>query len=311
MINNLLEIIACPRCKNDLHFLSDKNKLVCDTCRHSYEIKDDIPILMTNKKINNHDDSNSPPQTQDNKSVDEVKGFWIKSVDDFKSGKKTGVDVSQRQDYYWKYLDLFEKETMEDNLQSGKVLDLGCGTGRLTDVIFENGNTVIAADYVFELIKIVEEKNSNYTCINMSLVDIGIKDSSINSVVACRALQSSKDKEDKIKAVNEISRILKKDGTLILDEGNPLRTKFVPIAYNFFIPLRDWLNILDSAGFSIVKVYAIPFLTGAKLVDNLTLGFLGRNFEFPFKLAYSVDKIFGSTFLKHLSLQFNIIARKI
>ena len=44
--NQLLEIIACPKCKGDLEYKPDENQLVCHDCRLIYNIKDDIPIML-------------------------------------------------------------------------------------------------------------------------------------------------------------------------------------------------------------------------------------------------------------------------
>lgn len=42
----LLEILACPKCKGDLVYDKDNNKLICDGCRLRYRIEDDIPIML-------------------------------------------------------------------------------------------------------------------------------------------------------------------------------------------------------------------------------------------------------------------------
>ena len=44
--NQLLEIIACPKCKGDLEYKSEENKLLCHACKLSYNIKEDIPIML-------------------------------------------------------------------------------------------------------------------------------------------------------------------------------------------------------------------------------------------------------------------------
>jgi len=44
--NQLLEIIACPKCKGDLEYKSEEDKLICHKCRLVYKIKDDIPIML-------------------------------------------------------------------------------------------------------------------------------------------------------------------------------------------------------------------------------------------------------------------------
>lgn len=42
----LLEILACPNCKNPLLYDQEKEKLVCQKCRVRYPIREDIPILL-------------------------------------------------------------------------------------------------------------------------------------------------------------------------------------------------------------------------------------------------------------------------
>jgi uncharacterized protein YbaR (Trm112 family) len=42
----LLEILACPQCKGDIHLTDDQDGLVCEACRLVYEIRDDIPIML-------------------------------------------------------------------------------------------------------------------------------------------------------------------------------------------------------------------------------------------------------------------------
>ncbi|OQY02448.1 MAG: hypothetical protein B6I26_01015 [Desulfobacteraceae bacterium 4572_130] len=42
----LLEILACPKCKGDVYINKSKNGLICDKCELIYEIKDDIPIML-------------------------------------------------------------------------------------------------------------------------------------------------------------------------------------------------------------------------------------------------------------------------
>ncbi len=44
--NQLLEIIACPKCKGDLEYKSKEEQLICHKCRLIYAIKDDIPIML-------------------------------------------------------------------------------------------------------------------------------------------------------------------------------------------------------------------------------------------------------------------------
>ncbi len=47
----LLEILACPKCKGDLEYKpdakDDKNgQLICHKCKLVYKVEDDIPIML-------------------------------------------------------------------------------------------------------------------------------------------------------------------------------------------------------------------------------------------------------------------------
>ena len=42
----LLDILACPKCKGDIFLNDDRDGLICTNCRLLYEIKDDIPIML-------------------------------------------------------------------------------------------------------------------------------------------------------------------------------------------------------------------------------------------------------------------------
>lgn len=42
----LLEILACPKCKGDIYLNEAKDGLICEKCRLIYEIKDEIPIML-------------------------------------------------------------------------------------------------------------------------------------------------------------------------------------------------------------------------------------------------------------------------
>ena len=43
---DLLEILACPKCKGDVHLTESGDGLVCEACKLKYPIKDDIPVML-------------------------------------------------------------------------------------------------------------------------------------------------------------------------------------------------------------------------------------------------------------------------
>ncbi|HOX26252.1 MAG TPA: Trm112 family protein [Candidatus Krumholzibacteria bacterium] len=42
----LLEILACPQCRGAVEPNADHTRLVCRTCRLSYRVEDDIPVML-------------------------------------------------------------------------------------------------------------------------------------------------------------------------------------------------------------------------------------------------------------------------
>lgn len=47
----LLDILACPKCKGDIHLNDKKDGLICEACRLRYPIKDDIPVMLIDEAI--------------------------------------------------------------------------------------------------------------------------------------------------------------------------------------------------------------------------------------------------------------------
>ncbi|MBI5681862.1 MAG: Trm112 family protein [Deltaproteobacteria bacterium] len=47
----LLDILACPKCKGDIKLTEKGDGLICDTCRLMYPIKDDIPVMLIDEAV--------------------------------------------------------------------------------------------------------------------------------------------------------------------------------------------------------------------------------------------------------------------
>lgn len=42
----LLEILACPKCKGDVYLNDAGDGLICENCKLIYEIRDGIPVML-------------------------------------------------------------------------------------------------------------------------------------------------------------------------------------------------------------------------------------------------------------------------
>jgi len=46
---DLLEILVCPACKQELEYRQDPETLKCTGCHRVYAVKDDIPIMLVDE----------------------------------------------------------------------------------------------------------------------------------------------------------------------------------------------------------------------------------------------------------------------
>jgi uncharacterized protein YbaR (Trm112 family) len=51
MNQELLSILACPKCKGSLQFKSSQDGLICENCRLLYPIRDGIPVMLIDEAI--------------------------------------------------------------------------------------------------------------------------------------------------------------------------------------------------------------------------------------------------------------------
>ena len=42
----LLDILACPKCKGELHLTDQQDGLICNACKLVYPIREDIPVML-------------------------------------------------------------------------------------------------------------------------------------------------------------------------------------------------------------------------------------------------------------------------
>ncbi len=54
----LLDILACPKCKKELCLNSKEDGLICKHCKIVFEIREDIPILLIDQaaKLSTHNE---------------------------------------------------------------------------------------------------------------------------------------------------------------------------------------------------------------------------------------------------------------
>ena len=49
--NELLEILACPRCKGSLTPVDEEQGLYCPACEVVYPVRDEIPVMLIDEAV--------------------------------------------------------------------------------------------------------------------------------------------------------------------------------------------------------------------------------------------------------------------
>ena len=168
-----------------------------------------------------------------------------------------------------------------------RVLDLGCGNGRLYKIFKDKKTDYVGVDNSSELIKIAQE---NYPHLNFQVADaleLPFPDNHFDKVYSIRALHCFPSEEFRAQFFTEAGRVLKPGGTLILtvwnvwgcqDRTNLFRLikstfskiigasrldfgdTFVPwenktLRYYHFFTKKELRNLTEKSGFEVVKIW--------------------------------------------------------
>ncbi|MFD8499780.1 class I SAM-dependent methyltransferase [Amycolatopsis sp. NPDC059657] len=121
-------------------------------------------------------------------------------------------------DSYWRYRDDFLRLVPAPGKST---LDLGCGEGRLSRDLAENGHQVTGIDASATLIDSAREAHPDGEYLLADAADLPFEDESFDVVIAYNALM---DIDDMAGAVREAARVLTPDGRFVISVVHPANT---------------------------------------------------------------------------------------
>jgi len=166
--------------------------------------------------------------------------------------KKTVYSSSEGYDLYaphydekLDYLDSFEKRKLVelmDNLGGKKVLDIGCGTGRIIPDLLDKNAIVTGADISTEMLKIAQEKFPKVNFVEADIRKLPFKDDSFDFVIAAFVIVHLKQVELE-NAFDEVYRVLKPGGKFILTNINQKKAPKLKVKNLGEIVIKSYYHI--------------------------------------------------------------------
>lgn len=109
----------------------------------------------------------------------------------------------------------------EDGIEDGLVLDLGCGTGTLTELLAKAGYDMIGVDYSQEMLSIAQEKRAasgqNILYLEQDMREFELYGTVKAIVCVCDSINYLLEKEDIVKTFKLVNNYLDPKGLFIFD----------------------------------------------------------------------------------------------
>jgi SAM-dependent methyltransferase len=166
-----------------------------------------------------------------------------------------------------RYIDIAQKSALEKELDvsyKDKILDFGCGVGRISTWIADLGTKVIGIDSSLEMIDVAKSHNlrSNleFKCCDSS--KIPYKDNSFNKIISVMVMQHILDPHELRDSIRELKRVLDPNGKIFLIEHVMRRTTSQRYCGNFYKILRspeEYKDIFETEGFRLIKGKPITY----------------------------------------------------
>jgi SAM-dependent methyltransferase len=199
-----LDIFACPGCGGDLRVTGERPGIQCTKCNHFFECKDGLPLLFWP----NEWEDRTPDVTDRMRSFYEKTPFPnYENLDDTLSLRKKALQG------------VFARLLNEQIPPDAKILEIGCGTGQLSNFLgMQSGRTVFATDISLNSLTLAhnfKEKNHihNVVFFQMNLFKPALKHANFDVVICNGVLHHT---SNPLLGFQTISKLVKKDGFVMV-----------------------------------------------------------------------------------------------
>lgn len=195
---------------------------------------------------------------------------------------------------YEKWADFLIKSLKTYGILDGLVLDLGCGTGTLTELLANDGYDMIGVDNSYEMLDVaMQKKNTSgldilYLCQDMREFELYGTVAAVVSV--CDSINYITEPEELSEVFRLVNNYLDPDGLFIFDFNTDYKYRDIigdtVIAENREEGSFIWENTYDEA--SCINEYAVTFY---KPVSDKEDTLYERIEEFHYQRGYQLEEI--------------------
>jgi 2-polyprenyl-3-methyl-5-hydroxy-6-metoxy-1,4-benzoquinol methylase len=182
--------------------------------------------------------------------------------------------------YHAEQIALFE--SFLPDVRGRTILDLGCGTGRISRYLADRGAVVHGIDFSAKAVAIAKQRSPgpNPSFETRSVFDLDAEQAYDNIAVFGVVTIACKDRRELLDVMRRIRRALKPKGALMMIE--PVHRSFLHRVLK--MGLREFLGVVEEAGFRVVKTRQLHFWPA-----RLSLAFLPWPRRFT-RLGYRVGQ---------------------
>lgn len=130
-------------------------------------------------------------------------------------------EVKDFYDRHWQRFDVSRvriwkcvKEFTSTLLKNSTVLDVGCGNGKNVKYLLDNDIKAYGIDFSEKLVEVCKRKKLDVKVGNA--LDIPFDDNSFDNVISIAVIHHLQKEEDRIKAINEMIRVCKNNGKILV-----------------------------------------------------------------------------------------------
>lgn len=173
--------------------------------------------------------------------------------------------------------ELLEFEKYVKNNQ--KILDLGCGNGRLVNLLKNYDIEYVGSDISSDLLNYAKKQDfgkiKNFQFIESDMLDLEFQNNSFDIIFLIASYHHLRTKSQRIKILTKMKNWLKEDGIIIMTNWNLFQRKY--IKYIFNLEKKSWNDFLIPWKGKGRNVIANRFYHGFRLGE---LDKLAKNTQF-------------------------------